>query len=82
MALLNINGRPKFFDCTDIKLEKVSAGRWSVTYDEGARTFTVVGGRESGGASHEWFCHHPEFFGDVWQPVNSMVAAIRLGVQH
>lgn len=80
MALAKINGRTRFFDTTKFELVKVSNGRWTVTYDRG--TFTVVGGRESGGHRHEWFCHNPEFYGDQWVPTNSMVAAIRMGVAY
>jgi hypothetical protein len=81
MAMLTINGRKKFFKCDSIALKKVSNGRWEVTYD-GDRSFLVVGGLESGGARHEWFCYHPLFYGDSWVPAKSMVEAIRLGVQY
>jgi len=79
MALVTINGRKKFFDVNDMEIKKVSNGRWEVSYDGGYHKFIVVGGRESGGASNEWFCHHPDIYGDVWLPTRSMVAAIRLG---
>jgi hypothetical protein len=92
MAILKINGRSKFFDCDTIELTPVSNGRWSVTYnrrensdgeviDQG-RTFIVVGGVKSGGAAHEWFCHHPEFYGEQWVPCASMLRAIELGVTY
>jgi hypothetical protein len=79
MAILKINGRSHFFNCDEIALIPVSNGRWTVRYD--GREFLVVGGIQSGGAADEWFCHHPEFFGEQWLPVRSMVAAIKLGVQ-
>lgn len=89
MALFKLNGMTHFVDVNSISIKKVSNGRFAVTYDrvvaddgevicEG-RTFTVVGGRASGGAAHEWFCHHPEMFGDTWLPTKSMAAAIKLG---
>jgi hypothetical protein len=81
MALLKLNGRLHFLDCNSIKVEKVSNGRFTVTMD-GEMTFTVVGGRESGGAQHEWFCHCPRLYGDAWLPTNSMVKAIKMGAQY
>lgn len=97
MALLTINGRKQFFNCNTIELKSVSNGRWQVTYDrevyeepngdgvevicEG-RSFIVVGGRKSGGASNEWFCYHPEFYGENWIACKSMVEAIKLGVAY
>jgi len=89
MALVKINGRLKFFDVDTLEIKKVSNGRWEVTYDrkiasdgevlnEG-RKFIVVGGRESGGRSNEWFCYYPEFYGEDWLPTKSMVESIRLG---
>ncbi len=81
MALLNLNGYKHFIDVNSIKVKPVSAGRWEVTFDEG-RTFTVIGGRHSGGASNEWFCHSPELYGEEWLPTRSMIAAIRLGAQY
>jgi hypothetical protein len=81
MATARINGRLKFFDCDSIAITEVSSGRFEVTYDD-ERTFTVLGGRKSGGAAHEWFCHHPLFYGDAWLPKNSMVEAIKAGVQY
>ena len=74
MALARINGRLKFFDCTELAITPVSNGRWSVKAD--CREFNVVGGRKSGGASHEWFMN----FGDEWYPCNSMVRALELGI--
>lgn len=78
MALVKINGRTKFFDTDKFSMQKIGSGRWGVTYDRG--TFVVVGGRQSGGAAHEWFCYHPEFYGEQWVPAKSMVDAITKGV--
>lgn len=80
MALAKINGRTKFFDTSKFEMRKVSNGRWEVEYDGG--TFLVVGGLQSGGARHEWFCYHPTFYGESWVPANSMVRAIELGVTY
>lgn len=81
MAIITINTRKYFVDAETVEFKPVSNGRWEVTYN-GSRTFTVVGGIKSGGAAHEWFVHHPEFFGDVWVPRNSMIAAIRTGIAY
>lgn len=80
MALTKINGRSHFFETSKLVITPVSAGRWSVEYDRA--TFTVIGGRKSGGASHEWFVHNQEFFGDRYVPCKSMVEAIRLGIAY
>lgn len=78
MALAKINGRTQFFNCTDFAISKVGSGKFSVTAD--GRTFEVIGGTESGGAAHEWFCHCPIFYGDRWLPTKSMVEAIKAGI--
>ncbi len=57
--LVKINGRTRFFDTDKLVITKVSGGKWSVEYDGG--TFTIVGGRHSGGARSEWFIHWPRF---------------------
>ena len=80
MALVKINGRTKFVKTDKFEMQKVGSGRWEVKYDRGS--FTVIGGLESGGAANEWFCHHPEFYGDNWVPAKSMVQAIELGVAY
>lgn len=80
MALKKINGRIHFFNCDELEIEPVSAGRHRVAYD--GREFVIVGGRASGGAANEWFVHHPLFFGDTWLPAKSMVAALKLGIQY
>ena len=92
MSLITINTRQYFIDCTSIEVQPVSAGRWNVVYDRAVdadgevinegRTFLVVGGRASGGAANEWFCHHPEFYGEAWLPCRSMIEAIRKGVAY
>jgi hypothetical protein len=81
MALAKINGRVKFFNCDSIEITPVSNGRWKVTYD-GDKDFIVVGGKDSGGRSNEWFCYHPTFYGEDWVPCASMVRAIELGVAY
>lgn len=78
MALLKLRRHTYFLDCNSIEVKKVSNGRFEIVTDR--RTFTVVGGRESGGSAREWFCYCPEFLGDIWHPANSMIAAIRMGV--
>lgn len=92
MALAKINGKLQFFNCNSIKIEPVSNGRWKVIYDRNVdsdgevinqgREFIVVGGTKSGGARHEWFCYHPEFYGEQWVACNSMVRAIEMGVAY
>jgi len=79
MALVKINGRTQFFNVSDMEITKLSNGHFEVSYDGGERSFRVMGGRESGGAANEWFCHHPEFYGNTWMNAKSMVEAIRLG---
>lgn len=79
--IITINSRQYFLDADSVEIKEVSAGRFEVTYNED-RTFTVIGGRKSGGAAHEWFVHHPEFFGDAYLPKNSMIAAIRTGIAY
>jgi hypothetical protein len=81
MALVKINGRQYFVNCDTITIKPVSAGRWEVKYDD-HHTFIVVGGRDSGGASNEWFCYHPTYYGEKWLPCASMVEAVKLGVQY
>ena len=78
--LLAINGRKHFFNTDKLILTKTGAGRWSVEYDRA--TFDIIGGRASGGGEREWFVRNEEFFGPDWLPVNSMVAALRLGIQY
>lgn len=86
MALIKLNRRAYFIDCDNVKVTKVSNGRWEVEYDfdtdKPGRKFLVIGGVQSGGAYNEWFCHHPEFYGDTWVPKNSMIAAIKCGVAY
>lgn len=83
MALARIFGDLQFFDCDELKVSPVSAGRWEIHVKNVGgedRKFIVVGGKKSGGASNEWFCHCPEFYGEEWIPAKSMVQAIRYGV--
>ncbi len=80
MALKRINGTVRFFETTKLEIKPVSNGRWHVTYDRGE--FIVIGGRKSGGAKNEWFCHNPEMYGDQWISCNSMVAALNMGIAY
>lgn len=82
MAILKLNGKTHFLNVNSIEVKETARGRWQVSYDNGARTFTVLGGRRSGGSARDWFCHHPEFYGDAWLPANSMIEAIKLGAQY
>lgn len=78
MALIKINGRSHFIDRDTVEIAVISNGRWEITLD-GDYKFIVVGGRKSGGASNEWFCHCPRLFGEEWVACKSMVEAIKLG---
>lgn len=92
MAIITINTRKYFVNCNSISIAPVSNGRWEVTYDRDldadgevineGRKFIVIGGRKAGGAAHEWWVHHPEFYGDTWLPTSSMIAAVRTGVAY
>jgi hypothetical protein len=75
-----INGRTYFVNSEVCEIEEVSPGRFSVKYDR--TTFEIVGGRKSGGARHEWYVVNELFFGDRPIHCNSMIAAIRLGIQY
>lgn len=81
MALLKLNRHTYFLDVNTVEVVKVSDGRWEVTFD-GDRKFLVIGGRESGGSSREWFCYRPEMFGETWVPFTSKIAAIRAGCSY
>ena len=76
---VKINGRHYFVGSEVCAVRKVSAGRFEVTYDR--TTFLVIGGRASGGGSREWFVQNKLFFGEQLIPCNSMIAAIRKGIQ-
>jgi hypothetical protein len=92
MAILKLRRHTYFVNVNSIKVTQVSAGRFNVTYDRNVsedgevinegRSFTVIGGRASGGTAREWFVHHPEFYGEEWLPCTSMIQAIRLGAQY
>lgn len=82
MALIKLNRRSYYLPVRSVEVKKVSNGRFEVTYDDN-RSFLVIGGVASGGAYNEWFCHHPEFYGDdAYLPTKSMIEAIRLGCQY
>jgi hypothetical protein len=77
---VKMNGRTYFVDSRVCEITEVSAGRFSVEYDR--TSFEVLGGRKSGGAAHEWFVRNELFFGDRWLPCNSMIEAVRKGIQY
>lgn len=78
MALLKLNGRTYFVDVNSIEVQKVSSGRYEITYDD-CRKFEVSGGRAAGGGSRDWFVKHELFYGENWLPAASMIEAIKLG---
>lgn len=88
MALLKLRRHTYFINVTNIEVTQVSNGRFQVRYDfdrvdgelvnEG-RTFTVVGGRASGGTARDWWVRHELFYGDQDLHCTSMIAAIRMG---
>lgn len=80
LTALKCNGRVVGYDTRIATITKVSAGKWEGTtdYDE---SFTIIGGRESGGASNEWFVNWPEHLGDRWLPCNSAVQALLIIVE-
>lgn len=84
--ILNLNGYKYFLDVDTAKVSKVSNGRWEVKAQDGQHDFSfiVVGGRNSGGASNEWFAavtdpRNPEAEAQ-WFPVKTMIAAIKFGI--
>lgn len=79
MALLKLRRHTYFLDCDKVEVTPISAGRFKVVFSWGdlTRECTVVGGRASGGAAHEWFVHAPDVLGNKWHPCGSMIAAIR-----
>lgn len=72
---LYVNGRLVAFDSRITNIRNTSAGRWEGETNFGD-TFTIIGGRASGGASNEWFVHYPTAYGDAYLPVKSAVQAI------
>ena len=81
MAITTINGRKYFIDVDSIEIKKISAGKFEVKFDD-YHTFTVIGGRESGGAANEWFCHCPRLYGEKWLVTDSMVKAVKMGAMY
>lgn len=80
MALAKINGRMQFFDTDRLEIKEEAAGRFTISYDKG--DFQVSGGRAAGGSARDWFVRNELFYGDRWLPANSMVEAIKMGVQY
>lgn len=79
--ILKLNGKSHFLNCDSLTIEKVGNGRFAVTMDSNIK-FDVIGGRESGGAANEWFCHCPRLYGESWVATDSMIAAIKAGAQY
>lgn len=77
---VKINGRIYSVDSDRCEITKTGSGRFSIEYDR--TSFEVIGGRKSGGAAHEWFVRNELFFGDQWLPCNSMIEAVRKGIQY
>ena len=72
--LMKINGRTRFFN-RDIVLTKERPGHWSGTVSGSA--FEIVGGRQSGGTSREWFVDCPDFWsGSIFG--TSLIACLKL----
>ena len=76
--LLNLNSKHHFINADSVV---TGSGRFDVTYNND-RTFEVMGGTKSGGSKSEWFVKHDLFYGDRWLNANSMIEAIKLGVQY
>jgi hypothetical protein len=81
VAIIKLNGNTYFIDADTVEIKPVSNGRWHVQMND-LDQFIVVGGRKSGGARNEWFCHEPRLYGDTWLPCKSMIAAIKLGCSY
>jgi hypothetical protein len=58
------------------EISKKGNGHWTGTVGNGWYNFELVGGRESGGGSKEWYLRFPLGFGDQWIRYNSAKAAI------
>lgn len=79
--ILTLNSKKHFINADSLAIEELGSGRFNVTYNDD-RTFEVLGGTKSGGTSREWFVKHELFYGDRWLNANSMIEAIKLGVQY
>ena len=79
--ILTLNNRKHFINADSLVITETGSGRFDVTYNDD-RTFEVMGGTKSGGSKSEWFVKHELFYGDRWLNANSMIEAIKLGVQY
>lgn len=79
--ILALNGSKHFINADSLVITETGSGRFDVTYNDD-HTFQVMGGTKSGGTSREWFVKHELFYGDRWLNANSMIEAIKLGVQY
>ncbi len=77
LRALRVNGRAVAFDGRITDIRATSAGRWEGETNFGD-TFTVIGGRASGGASNEWFVQYSTGYGDAYVPAKSAVEALNL----
>ena len=70
-----VNGRFVGFPGRIDELTKHGGGRWSGV--AGGEKFEIIGGKESGGASDEWFLKWPPAYGDQYAPMKSATQCIR-----
>ena len=74
LKILICNGRKIAWEGRIDQIENISAGRWEGTAD--GEPFEIIGGRASGGASHEWFVKWGPGYGEQYVPVKSAVRAL------
>lgn len=77
LRALRANGRTVAYDGRIAAIRPVGAGRWEGETNFGD-TFTIIGGRASGGASNEWFVQYSTGYGDAYVPAKSAVHALNL----
>ena len=77
LRTLKANGRLVAVEPRIVSIRKVSAGRWEGETNFGD-TFTIIGGRASGGARNEWFVQYATGYGDRYIPAKSAVHALNL----
>lgn len=77
LKALRANGRLVSYDGRIVDIRNVSAGRWEGETNFGD-TFTIIGGRASGGARNEWFVQYATGYGDRYVPAKSAVHALNL----
>lgn len=71
---IKINGRA-LYPNRITKLSKVGSGKW--VGEASGYSFTIIGGRASGGAANEWFVQWEPVGGHDFLAVKSAAAAIR-----